>query len=435
MVDIAIIGGGPGGYTAALRAARAGKSVTLIDNAERLGGVCLNEGCIPSKALIHAASLFHEGKNAEHMGITSMMKLDLQKMQEWKESILDRLGRGISHLCRKADIQLIEGTASFSGLNTIKVNETEIQFKKAIIATGSVPIEIPGFSVDGERIASSKEALSLRKVPKLLTVVGGGPIGLELATVYAKLGSKVTVIEMMDQLLPGMDPELVKVVHRRLEKLGVDILLNAKAEKPTKEGILVEGDDIPSEVILIAVGRKPNTASLSLERAGIPPNDTGFISVDSQGRSLNRNIYAIGDVTGQPLLAHKASAQAKVAVDAILGKKRTLGLIPKVAYTDPEIASIGALEGEQITKLPFSALGRAHTMSLTDGMVKLVADAKGRLIGAHIVGPNASEMIAEAALAIEKELTLEDISFTVHPHPSLSEGLMEAADTLLEGDK
>lgn len=430
ITDVAVIGGGPGGYVAALRLAQLGKRVTLIDEAPRLGGICLNAGCIPSKALIHAASLFHSAKESERFGISiGKTSIDLQKTQAWKESVLERLGRGIAFLLKQNKVEVLRGKAQFAGSAVLQVGDSDIAFKNAIIATGSSPIELPGLKFDGRRVLDSSDVLALKNIPESLAVVGGGAIGLELGTVFAKLGSKVSVIEMMDQLLPGVDPELVRVVQRRLEKLGIKVLLGAKAEGLTAKGLKTSAGEVEAEKVLVAVGRKPNTAALGLENTKVALDRKGFIVIDGQCRTADTSIFAIGDVTGQPMLAHRASSQGRVAAEVIAGRDASMKArhIPQVAYTDPEVASVGAAEGAKTARFPFSALGRAHTIGETDGMVKVVADENGKVLGVHIVGAGASEMIAEACLALEKGATAEDIAKTVHPHPSLSEGLMEAA--------
>lgn len=435
--QVAVIGGGPGGYVAALRLAQLGRKVTLIDEAPRLGGICLNAGCIPSKALIHAASLFHDARNAEAIGITARADIDLAKTQAWKESVLERLARGIAFLLKQSKVEVLHGKAQFAGSAALQVGDSDIAFKNAIIATGSSPIELPGLRFDARRVLNSSDVLALEEIPESLAVVGGGAIGLELGTVFAKLGSKVSVIEMMDQLLPGVDPELVRVIQRRLEKLGVKVLLGAKAEGLTAKGLKTSGGEVEAEKVLVAVGRKPNTAGLGLENTKVALDRKGFIVIDWQCRTADKSIFAIGDVTGPPMLAHRASAQARVAAEVIAGRDASMKArhVPHVAYTDPEVASVGAAEGAKTARFPFSALGRAHTLGETDGIVKVVADENGRVLGVHIVGAGASEMIAEACLALEKSATAEDIARTVHPHPSLSEGLMEAAWAALTGGK
>ncbi len=440
--DVAVIGGGPGGYVAALRLAQLGKRVTLVDSGPRLGGVCLNEGCIPSKALVHVAELFHAGKTAERIGISfGEARLDLTKTQVWKEAIIERLGRGINQLMRLHAVEVVRGTASFASEGSIAVDGREIPFGHAIIATGSRPISLPGLPFNGATVLSSTEALSLREVPQTLAVVGGGYLGLELATMFGRFGSAVTVLEMMDQLVPGADAELARSVQRSLEKSGISVHLKARAEgfsdgtlTFSKEG---SSESVTADRVLVAVGRRPLTDGLGLERTRVRLDAKGYIAIDAQCRTSQESIFAIGDVTGNPMLAHRASCQGRVAAEAICGVASTMEgkLIPTVAYTSPEIASVGLSEEDAakrgipvtVSRYPLLALGKAHAIAKTDGFFKILTGDGGRIVGVHIAAPHASELIGEATLAMECCASVEKLARTVHQHPTLAEGLMEAA--------
>lgn len=456
--EVLVIGAGPGGYVAAIRAAQLGKEVTLIEKDE-LGGICLNHGCIPSKALIYAANLVHkmrQGRNLNDMGITvSGVKVNIEKLQSWKENnVVHKLTSGIAQLCKGHGIEVIKGRATFTSPKKVNIESEHgtqaIEFKKAIIATGSRSIELPGFEFDGEIILSSRHALKLKKVPGRFLIIGGGYIGLELGTVYAKLGSRVTVVEMMSQLLPGTDIELVRIVERKLKQLGVEVHLNSKAKSLVKgkDGVQVivdaQGKELKLEAdkVLVSVGRRPNHQGLSLDKAGVELDGTGFVRIDGHLRTTNPNIYAIGDVAGPPLLAHKATYEGIVAAEVIAGLPSAPDwrAVPAVIFTDPEIATAGLTEKEAqeqgyttiVGKFPFAALGRALTMGETDGFIKVVADeSTQQILGVHIVGPEASNLISEATLAIEMGATLEDIALTIHPHPTLPESFMEAAEAAM----
>ncbi|MCR4404532.1 MAG: dihydrolipoyl dehydrogenase [Candidatus Acetothermia bacterium] len=451
--ELLIVGGGPGGYVAAIRAAQLGKEVTLIEQ-DRLGGVCLNVGCIPSKALIHAANLYHKIPELEPLGISvEGLHLDLGRLQSWKEGVVARLREGIAKLLAANGVRVIQGRASFISEKAAELEGPEgetIEFGHCIVAPGSRPLELPGLEFDHELVLDSTDALALREVPAALIVIGGGYIGLELGTLYAKLGSKVTVVEIMDQLLPGVPAELVRPVERRLRGLGVGVLLRAKA-KGLRRGrlgaeLLVETPEgeqrLEAEKILQAVGRGPNTAALGLEEAGVELTERGFIRVDGRFRTSNPRIFAIGDAAGPPMLAHKASHEGLLAAEALAGLPTApFKAVPAVIFTDPEVAYVGLSEAEAqaqgrrivVGKFPFAALGRAAAMGEAEGFVKLVADAESKaLLGAEIVGPEASSLIGEAALAVEAGATLEDLARTVHPHPTLPEALMEAALAGLE---
>ena len=447
--EVVVIGGGPGGYVAAIRLGQLGKDTVLVER-EKLGGVCLNIGCIPSKALIRVAKLKNRIEGAAQIGLeVGDMKIDMAKLQTWKESVVSRLVSGVEYLCKSNHVRIIKGDAKFVGANLIEIKSaaaTEtIETKNTIIATGTRPMEIPGFKFDGTTVVTTTEMLALNQVPKNLVVVGAGVSGLEMATMYAQLGSKVTVIELLDQLLPGvvMDIEIVKVVERACRKLGIEYHVKSRA-KEYREGkvfaILEDGKEVafPCDKVLVSVGRRPNSDQLGLEKAGVK-TEQGWIPVDKKLQTNVTGIYAIGDVIGPPLFAHKASKDGVVAAEVIAGMNSEADYrgIAWAIFTDPEIASVGLTEGQArekgydpiIGKFPFTALGRALLAGESEGFVKIVADKKSELVlGVHIIGPEASDMISEAALAVEMGATLEDIGFTIHPHPTLPEAIMEAAE-------
>jgi dihydrolipoamide dehydrogenase len=454
-VDVLVVGGGPGGYVAAIRAAQLGRKVTLVDKDE-LGGVCLNRGCIPSKALISAAERVQQLRESAHMGIRvdGDITVDLPELMKWKDGVVKKLTGGVATLLKGNKVEVIKGEAYFSGPDTVRIaTEKEsqtYQFKDCIIATGSRPAEIPTLPFDGERILSSTEVLSLREIPKRLLVVGGGYIGLELGTAYRKLGSEVTILEGTDNLLPGVDPSLVRMVARKLKKLGVTVVTGAMVQGGERSGdevrviARVKGEEqtYTADIVLVAVGRKPNTDELGLEQAGVRLDERGFIQVDRQMRTSVPHIYAIGDVAGGALLAHKASCEGKVAAEAIAGQPSEVDVraMPFVIFSDPEIAYTGLTEKEAkeegydpvVSRFAFQANGRALTMEAADGFVQVVADKESKqLLGVQIVGPEASTLIAEAVLAIEMGANAEDLSLTVHAHPTLPEALMEAAEGVL----
>ena len=453
--DLLVIGAGPGGYVAAIRAAQLGQEVTLVEEAPTLGGICLNHGCIPSKALIYAASLYHRIPELATLGIQAKgVKLDIKKLQSWKASVVEKLTGGVAQLCRGHDIQVLQGKAVFTSAKRVLVENEHgtqaIEFKRCIVASGSRPMDIPGFGFDGRMVIGSRQALELEAVPEKLLIIGGGYIGLELGTVWAKLGAQVTVIEMMDQLLPGTDPELLRPVARQLKKLGVEVHLQTKAKslKSGKDGVKIIAESpkgelkLEAEKVLVSVGRVPNTAGLEPQQGRIELTERGFIRVNGQLQTSNPQIYAIGDVAGQPMLAHKASHEGIVAAEIISGLPSgpDWQVVPAVIFTDPEIAYCGLSEKQAqeqgfkplIGKFPFAALGRAVTMSETEGFIKIISDEDSKqVLGVQIVGPEASNLISEAALAIELGARLEDLALTVHPHPTLSEGLMEAAEVAL----
>jgi len=449
--ELAVIGAGPGGYVAAIRAAQLNKKVVLIEE-DKLGGICLNYGCIPSKAMIYASEFLDKIKKSSNMGITvDKVTMNFPKMQQWKDNIVSKLNKGIGRLCKTNQIIIIKGTASFESSNKLKITAAKkisyVDFEKAIIATGSKPIGLPNLKFDGKKIISSTETLSLIKIPKNLVVVGGGYIGLELGTVYAKLGCKVSVVEMTKQLLPGFDKSIVNVIHKNLEKLNVDIYLNSKAEKLENNKVIINSKEkgklsIDAESVLVAVGRYPNTKNLGIENTKAELDDKGFINVDKNLLTNDKNIYAIGDVSIGPMLAHKASYQGKFVAEIIAGNKVIYEnvVVPSVIFTDPEIATVGISEQEannegikiKIGKFPFSISSRAMTKDETQGFVKIIADQKNnKILGVQIIGNEASDLISEAALAIKMGTTLDDLALTIHPHPTLSESLMEAAEATM----
>ena len=453
-IDTLVIGAGPGGYTAAIRAAQLGQSVLIVEKA-KLGGVCLNVGCIPSKALISAAHRYESMLHSASMGISAGdVKVDFAQVQNFKESVVDKLTSGVASLLKANKIQLFNGEAMFINENEARVfNEQEApryRFKNCIIATGSRPIELKAFPFGG-RILSSTEALSLQEIPKSLVVIGGGYIGIELGQMYAKFGTKVTVIEGMDTVLPGFEPELTQLVAKKLKQSGVEVFTGAKAEsaEQTDHDVTVtfsvngESKQVTADYLLVTVGRRPNTdGELGLDLIGLKMDERGYIEVDEQGRTSIPHIFAIGDIVKGPALAHKAMYEAKVAAEAIAGMPSTVDYkcIPLVVFSDPECASVGLTEAEAKAKgyqavagkFPFAINGRALSLNETDGFVKIVADKEtGIVLGAQIAGAEASNLIAELGLAIEMAATLEDLGLTIHAHPTLGELIMEAADVAL----
>ncbi len=452
--DVLVIGAGPGGYGAALRAAGLGRSVTVVEKGE-LGGVCLNVGCIPSKAVITAARLCDRIRNAARYGIlTGEVSVDAGRLADFKDGIVRRLTGGVGTLFEKHGIRLLRGEAVFAGPGEVRVStpggEEILRPGSTIVATGSRPIEIPGFEVDEERILSSTGALALAGRPGRLLVIGGGYIGLELGIAHRLLGSEVTVVEVLDTLLPGVDPELSRIVARKMKKRGIRARLGTRALEVREEGddlvVVVEGkrgrEEVRCDRILVTVGRRPNSEGLGLDRAGVRTDDRGCIPVDEQCRTNVSAIHAVGDVAGPPLLAHKASHEGIVAAEAVAGLPSACDwtAVPAVIFTDPEIASVGLTEAEAraegievVTgKFPFAASGRALTLDETEGFTKVVAEkGTGTVLGVHIVGPEAAELISEGALAVEMGASLEDLALTIHPHPTLPETLMEAAEAAL----
>ncbi len=459
--DVVVIGAGPGGYVSAIRAAQLGLKTAVIER-EFLGGVCLNVGCIPSKALISATHFLHK---AEHdsatMGINIKdISVDMKKLVSWKQSVCDKMSGGVNQLLKANGVTVLMGDAEFKNSKELSfkskadnTTQTEvITAKNFVIATGSRPIEIPGFKFDEKDILSSTGALALDQIPKSLVVIGGGYIGLEITGILSKLGTQVTVVEATPAVLNGVvDPECAQIVSRKLTKQGVKILTNAKAKSQKKSGtefeITIEASGkeqtLKAEKVLVTVGRKPNSDQMNLKAAGLQLDERGFIKVDAQRRTNVSHIFAIGDICGQPMLAHKASYEGVLVAEVLSGMNRVYDVksVPAVVFTDPEISSAGMTEIEAkaqgfndllISKFPFAANGRAVSMMETDGFVKMIADAKTHiLLGVHIVGPEASNLISEAILAVEMGARLEDLALTIHPHPTLGETMMEAAEATL----
>jgi dihydrolipoamide dehydrogenase len=451
--DVVVLGAGPGGYTAAFRAADLGKQVILIEKHASLGGVCLNVGCIPSKALLHVSKVISEAEEVSHHGVTfAKPKIDIDAIRTWKESVIGKLTGGLAGLAKQRKVQVVRGVAKFTSPNSLEVETAEgkkvVTFDNCIVAAGSSVARIPGFPYDDERIIDSTGALALKDVPKRMLVIGGGIIGLEMATVYDALGSKISVVELMDQLMPGADKDMVKPLHTRIGKRYEAIMLKTKVTKieATKAGMKVtfEGEQAPAEPqvydrVLMAVGRSPNGRLINAEAAGLIVNERGFIPVDKQMRTNVPHIFAIGDIVGNPMLAHKAVHEGKVAAENIAGHKAFFEplTIPSVAYTDPEVAWMGLTETEAKAKgieyekgaFPWAASGRALSIAREEGMTKVLLDPKSRrILGAGIVGVNAGELIAEAVLALEMGADMHDIGLTIHPHPTLSETFNFAAE-------
>ncbi len=455
--EVVVLGAGPGGYTAAFRAADLGKKVVLIERYPTLGGVCLNVGCIPSKALLHMAKVITEADEAAHAGITfGKPKIDIDKLRGWKDSVVTKLTKGLTGLAKQRKVQVVTGRGEFASDHTIRVETPEgvktVAFESCIIAAGSSVAKIPGFPYDDPRIIDSTGALKLAEVPKRLLVIGGGIIGLEMATVYDALGSKITVVELMDALIPGADKDVVRPLAKRIEKRYEKILLKTKVAKieAQKAGLKVtfegqNGDGTAGtttdtfDAALMAVGRRPNGRDIKAEAAGVTVNERGYVTVDKQQRTSVAHIYAIGDICGEPMLAHKATHEAKIAAEVIAGHKAFYDAktIPSVAYTDPEIAWMGLTETQAKAEgidyekavFPWAASGRALATGRDEGMTKALFDKNTRrLLGAAMVGVNAGELIAEAVLALEMGADATDISLTIHPHPTLSETLFFAAE-------
>jgi dihydrolipoamide dehydrogenase len=451
--DVAVLGSGPGGYTAAFRAADLGLKVALVERYTTIGGVCLNVGCIPSKALLHTAKVITDAEDTASHGVSfTQPKIDLEQLRNWKSNkVVKKLTMGLSQMAKQREVEVIEGEGKFSSPNQIIVNlkdgtKKTIGFKSAIIAAGSQSSKIPN-TPDDERIMDSTGALELRDIPKKLLIIGGGIIGLEMGTVYDALGSEVSVVELSDGLIQGCDRDIVKPLHRRMEKRFENIWLKTKVTniETIKEGVVVhfEGDDAPEKLtfdrVLVAVGRKPNGHKIDAEKAGVKVDEHGFIDVNRQMKTNVDHIYAIGDIVGQPMLAHKATHEGKVAAEVIAGEKVEFQAmtIPSVAYTDPEIAWAGITEDEAKSKeieiekavFPWAASGRAISTNRTEGMTKLIFDKKtNRIIGAGIVGTNAGELIAETVLSIEMGADAHDIGLSIHPHPTLSESVAMASE-------
>ncbi|HXZ40094.1 MAG TPA: dihydrolipoyl dehydrogenase, partial [Terriglobales bacterium] len=453
-LHIAVIGAGPGGYAAAFLAADLGMKVTLIDPELNPGGVCLYRGCIPSKALLHVAQLIDETQHAKNWGVEySNPKIDLARLRAWKEGVVRKLTGGLGQLSKQRKIEYIQGRAGFENSNTLRVSransaQESLAFDRIIIATGSRPAIIPSLKLDTPRMMDSTSALDLSDVPSTLLVVGGGYIGLELGTVYAALGTKVSVVEMLPGLLPGADRDLVLPLHKRMEKIFDSILLNTTVafvrEEPSGIRVTFDGAEVKErekvfDKVLVSVGRKPNSEIPGLEKTQVKAGERGFIQVNKQLQTDDPAIYAIGDVVGEPMLAHKASHEGRTAVEAIAGHKVAFepNAIPAVVFTDPEIAWCGLTETQaqkdgreiKVARFPWAASGRAMTLDRTEGMTKLILDPQTELVlGVGIVGVGAGELIAEGVLAIEMGATATDLALTIHPHPTLSETIMESAE-------
>ncbi len=451
--DVMVLGAGPGGYTAAFRAADLGKKVVLIEKHPTLGGVCLNVGCIPSKALLHVAKVINEADEMNHHGVMfGKPKLDIDKIRGYKAGIVNKLTGGLSGLAKQRKVQVIQGTASFTSPHTIEVNTTNgkktIRFTNAIIAAGSHSFKVPGFPFEDPRVIDSTGALALEDIPKDMLVVGGGIIGLEMAEVYSSLGSNITVVELGDSLIPSADRDVVKVLENRIKKRYKGIYTKTKCAKvePQKDGIYVtfEGPNAPIEPqrfdkILVAAGRRPNGKTIGADKAGVIVQEDGFIPVNKQGRTNVEHIYAIGDIVGQPMLAHKATHEGRIAAENCAGMKSYFDarVIPGIAYTDPEVAWMGITEAEakakgmeiEIGKFPWAASGRALGNGRDDGFTKIITDKNThKIIGAAIVGVNAGELLAETVLALEMDCDIHDVALTIHAHPTLSESVAFACE-------
>jgi dihydrolipoamide dehydrogenase len=452
--QLVVIGGGPGGYAAAFLAADLGIETTLIDLDVNPGGVCLFRGCIPSKALLHVAKVLSESREAKEIGIDfGEPKIHLDKVRAWKNKVISQLTGGLGQLCKQRKIKFIQGRATFLNSDTLTIEKTDgsslqLSFENAILATGSIPVTLP-FAPASERILDSTTALNLDDIPEKLLVLGGGYIGLELGTVYCELGSQVSIVEMMPYLLPGVDRDLGVILENRMKKHFKAIKVETKVSKmeEIKDGIKVTFQDKAGQTssedyskVLVSIGRKPNSKNLGLENTKVKLTDRGFVQVNAQRQTTDPKIYAIGDIAGDPMLAHKASHEGRVAAEAIAGHKVAFEptAIPAVVFTDPEIAWCGITEPEalaqgktiKVVKFPWGASGRAVTLNRTDGMTKLIIDpATERILGVSICGVGAGEMIAEGVLAVEMGTLATDLKMSIHPHPTLSETMMETAES------
>ncbi|WP_288530857.1 dihydrolipoyl dehydrogenase [uncultured Secundilactobacillus sp.] len=458
--DTVIIGAGPGGYVSAIRAAELGQSVTVIEKSDTLGGVCLNVGCVPSKALINAGHRFQEAADAAVFGITTQQpSIDFSKTQDWKQhSVVDRMTSGVKMLLKKHKVDVLQGEAVLDSNSRLRVVSTgpkqfmsaddglTIEFKNLIIATGSRPVEIPGFKFEG-RVIDSTGGLNLPEIPKEFVVIGGGYVGTELAGAYANLGSHVTILEGTDSILPNFDKDMVAVVLKEMKKKGIDVVTGAMAKKSAQDanGVTVtyevdgKAQDIKADYCMVTVGRRPNTDDIGLEMTDVKTTDRGLIEVDEQGRTSVSNIWAIGDIVPGPALAHKAFFEAKTAAGAIAGNKTANDWVgvPAVCFADPELATVGLTQQDakdkgievSTAKFPFAGNARAVSLDQPDGFVRLVYTKEEKnVLGAQVVGPGASDLIAELSLAVNGGMNVEDIALTIHPHPTLSEPIQEAAD-------
>lgn len=452
--DVVVVGGGPGGYAAAFRAADLGLSAILVDSRESLGGACLHVGCIPSKAFLFVSELLGETKSAKDLGIRfSDPEIDINVLRQWKQRVVERFAGGLSQLAERRGVQFVRGHARFQNSGSIRLEDSSvshIDFKHAIVATGSRPASLPGITLDDVHLMDSTGALELREIPQRLLVVGGGYIGLELGTVYAALGSQVTVAELTNGLLPGVDRDLVRPLEKRIRKLFADVYLNVHvaAVKEIGSGIEVEFEGKIEEKrqtfdrLLVSVGRQPNSNTLCLENTSVELDEKGFIRVDFQRRSTDERIFAIGDVAGEPMLAHKASREGKVAAEVISGQSAAFDnlAVPAVVFTDPEVAWCGLTETQaqtqqlqvKVTRFPWAASGRAATLGRSEGLTKILFEPEtGQVLGFGIVGVHAGELIAEGVLALEMGAVAEDLAATIHTHPTLSETIGEAAEVFL----
>ncbi|MBM4362449.1 MAG: dihydrolipoyl dehydrogenase, partial [Deltaproteobacteria bacterium] len=453
-VDAIVLGGGPGGYVCGIRLGQLGLRAVVVEE-ESLGGVCLNWGCIPSKALITAAHLREQVASAAELGVlTEGLRVDVGRLQDWKDKLVQKLTGGVRTLLGAHRTEVVEGRGRLVAPDTVRValraggEATLVARRGVVVATGSETISLPGIPMDGRTVIGAREAVSLRAVPRRLAVIGGGVIGLELGSVYQSLGGELTVVELSDSLLPGVDPDCVRVVERRLRKAGVAIHTRARAEGIDREPDgsvtlrirLHDGElrGVPADVVLVAVGMRPRSGGLGLEELGVAIDARGFVVTDATGRTNVPGVFAIGDVSGGPMLAHKAMKEGEVVAEVVAGHAagKDWVTVPGVIFTSPEIATAGLTEeaaraaGREVKvgKFPLAALGRALTLRETDGLVKVVADARdGRLLGLHVAGPSASDLISEAALALELGAQAEDLALTIHPHPTLGEALMEAS--------
>ncbi|MFB6120929.1 MAG: dihydrolipoyl dehydrogenase [Halobacteriaceae archaeon] len=442
--DLAVVGGGPGGYVAAVRAAENGADVTLIER-DAPGGVCLNHGCIPSKALLSATGLAHRAGNAERMGVYADPRIAAEETRRWTDRVVRRLTRGVELLCERAGVTVVDGTATFESADALRVSDQTLSFERAVVATGSRPIELPSMPFDAPGVLDSRAALALDPVPDSLVVVGGGYVGMELATVFARLGTDVVVAEMLDEVLPGFPADLAEPVRKRAADAGVAFHLNHRAvgHRETDDGVAVtlDGPDgertVTGDVALVAVGREPVTDTVNPAAAGLPVEDGAFPTDDRQETPVD-GIYAVGDAAGDPMLAHAAMHEGRIAAADATGAEAVppARAVPAVAFTDPEVATVGttseaAPDDALVGEYPFRASGRALTANEREGFVRVVADAAGTVIGGEVVGPEASEVVAELGLAVATGATLDDVAATVHAHPTLAEATLEAATDAL----
>ncbi|ADB62971.1 dihydrolipoamide dehydrogenase (plasmid) [Haloterrigena turkmenica DSM 5511] len=454
--DVLVVGAGPAGYTTAIRLGQLGIDATLVE-ADAHGGTCLNRGCIPSKAIISAASVAHEARTSEEIGITAEVDVDFEQFTRWKDRVVRRMGKAVEKLCKANNVDLVEGRAVFEDRHVARVLDGDgtelerVEFDYAVLATGSRPVELPGFEYDHPSVLDAADALSLSSLPNSLVVIGAGYIGMELSTAFAKLGVDVTVVEALESMLPGFPPALVEPVESRAGELGIDCHYKQLAQdwRETDAGLVLETESADgqdqfeheAEAVLVAVGREPVTDTMNLDAIGLEPNNDGFLETDDQCRTDVPHVFAVGDVAGEPMLAHKGSAEGEVAAEVIAGRTASFAdrAVPSVAFTAPELATVGQtvqeaedaghnpIQGE----FPLRASGRALTTGHTDGFARIVASEDGRVLGGQVVGPEASELIAEIALAVEQELPVEALAETIHAHPTMAESVHEASANAL----